>query len=236
MNEEILIIHLLKIMKIKEKYMKNILKNYLDQWKNNTFKRKNNDLISKMFLKILKIIIENNKKKLLNKKLYQWLKIVHILNGKDTTFLKSKNTINLMDNIKKFINRKFGGDFFDKLKQLRKQNFSNQILKKIINKEDNKNRRKLLGNGLNTWRNKLSDFKIEALKGKLLIKLYERYKDNKKREILKNKLDKWKNNTILIYKITQRVNKENEDLLNKQNNKEKIIIILSAIIRNLNRK
>ena len=236
MDEEILIVHLIKIVKIKEKYMKNILKKYFDQWKNNTFKRKNNDLISKMFLKILKIIIENNKKKLLNKKLYQWLKIVHILNGKDTTFLKSKSTINFMDNIKKFINRKFGGDFFDKLKKLRKQKFSNQILRKIINKQDNKNRRKLLGNGLNTWRNKLSDFKIEALKGKLLIKLYERYKDNKKKEILKNKLDKWKNNTILIYKITQIVNKENEDLLYKQNNKEKIIIILRAIIRNLNRK
>jgi len=236
MDEEILIVYLLRIIKMREKYEKDLLKKYLDQWKNNTFKRKNNDLISKMFLKILKIIIENNKKKLLNKKLYQWLKIVHILNGKDTTFLKSKNTIDLLDNIKKFINRKFGGDFFDKLKQLRKQNFSNQILRKIINKQDNKNRRKLLGNGLNTWRNKLSDFKIEALKGKLLIKLYERYKDNKKRDILKNKLDKWKNNTILIYKITQIVNKENEDLLYKQNNQEKIIIILRAIIRNLNRK
>ena len=231
MDTETLIIKLLKIFKIKERIEQNMLKDYLDRWKNNTFKKKNNDLISKMFLKIIKIIIDNNEKRLLNKKLYQWLKIVHILNGKDTTFLKSKNTIDFVDDIKKFINKKFASFFLDRLNLLKNKNLSNEVLKKIISKQDNKRNKMLLRDALNKWRNKLADYKIETLKGKLLLKIYDRYKLNKIKDALKNKLSKWANNTILIYKITKKVNKETTEKFNEKNNKDKITIILSPIIR-----
>ena len=78
-NSEIISVHLIKIIKTKEKIVQYILKCFLERWKNNTFKKKSNDLISRMFLKIIKIILENHQKKLLSKKLYQWMKITQIL-------------------------------------------------------------------------------------------------------------------------------------------------------------
>ena len=102
-NSEIITIHLIKIIKTKEKIVQYILRSYLERWKNNTFKKKNNDLISRMFLKILKIIIENHEKKLLSKKFYQWMKITQILSGK---YYNKEKSIILIKSIIRNLNRK----------------------------------------------------------------------------------------------------------------------------------
>jgi len=124
----------------------------------------------------------------------------------------------------------------NKLDIIKKQSSSTQILKKIINRLNNKNRRSILRDALNRWKNQVSNYKIETLKGKLLLKIYDRFKANKIKDLLRNKLNKWENNTVLIYKITKKVNKETIDLYKIKNNKDKIIIILRSIIRNTNRK
>ena len=102
-NSEIITIHLIKIIKTKEKMVQYILKSYLERWKNNTFKKKNNDLISRMFLKIIKIIFENHQKKLLSKKFYQWMKITQILSGK---YYNKEKSIILIKSIIRNLNRK----------------------------------------------------------------------------------------------------------------------------------
>ena len=102
-NSEIITIHLIKIIKTKEKIIQYILRSYFERWKNNTFKKKSNDLISRMFLKIIKIIIENHQKKLLSKKLYQWMKITQILSGK---YYNKEKSIILIKSIIRNLNRK----------------------------------------------------------------------------------------------------------------------------------
>ena len=231
---KIIIIYLKKLIKLKEKNIQNIIKKYFEKWKNKTFKKMNNDLKSKMFLKIIKLIIDNNTKKLLSKKLYQWMKIVNILNGHDNAFLKSKITYEFFVKIKKFINKKYSYFFFNRLKLLKKQNHINQLLKKIINNQENK-RKFILLNYINKWKRKISEYKIGQLKGKLLLKIYDNYKVNKIKEIIRNKLLKWENNTIFI-KITNKINKENIYSFTLKNNKDKSMILLKSIIRNLNRK
>ena len=236
LDNEILNIYMLKIIKIKEKITQNILKSYLDKWKNNTILKKTDDLKSKLFIKIIKIIIENNKKKILSKKLYQWQKIVHILNGTENIFLKSKNTYEFMEHIKKFISKKYVPFFTSRLKEIKKEISSIYYFKKIIHKQNNKNNQLLLKNAINKWKNKVSGYEIGKLKGKLLLKIYDKYKSTKTKDILKKFLSKWENNTIFLDKIKNKINKENIDTFNKETNKEKIIIILKSIIRNLNRK
>ena len=214
--------YLIELLKMKIKKERNILKIYLNKWKDNTFKKQRNDLISTLFIKIIKIIIENRTKKLLSKKLYQWQKIVNMLNGKEDIFLKSKGTYNFIEHIKKFINKRFATSFINRLKFLNKRFSIILILKKIITKKNNKTNYILLKNTLNKWRNKVADYEIGRLKGKLLLKIYDKYKDNKIKDILKKVIYKWKNNTVFKNIIT--------------NNYNKIIILFKSVIRNINRK
>ena len=135
LDNETVIRYMKKIIKIKERINENNLKNHLDKWKNNYILKKNDDLKSKMIIKIIKIILENNRKKLLNKRLYQWQKIVHILEGKDNLFLKSKNIYTFFDNIKNFSNKKYTPFFIDRLKHIKKEKCLNELLKNQDNKK-----------------------------------------------------------------------------------------------------
>ena len=181
-------IQLIKIIKIYEKTKRQILKDFFNKWKNNTFRRKNNDIITRMFIKIIKIIIANNTKKILSKRFNQWRNNVRILKGKNNTFLKSKNTYDFIEHLKKYINRKYLSDLLDKLKLLRKENMIYDALLKIIIRYENKNDRNLMRNALNKWKRIISNEKIENLKGKLLLKLYDKYKTNKIKDALKKYL------------------------------------------------
>ena len=67
-KHQIKIIRLIKVIKIYEKIIGTKTKESFDTWKNNTLRRKNNDIITRMFIKIIKIIIANNTKKILRKK------------------------------------------------------------------------------------------------------------------------------------------------------------------------
>ena len=232
----VIIEQLAKIVKTIEKIRIIILKRYLDKWKKRVFQKQKNDLISKMFIKIIKIIIENKEKKLLSKKFYQWQRITNILKGKDTIFTKSKITYNFIEKIKHLINKRIGTLLMNKLKNKKKRIYFLNILKKIIIKRNNIRNSILLKNGMARWKNKVIDYEIGRLKGKLLLKIYDKYKTNKKRDILKKYLYKWGNNTIFIDKIKNRINKENIDIFTKKNNTNKITIILRSIIRNINRK
>ena len=235
-TKKLLIERLIKIIKIKEKIQRTIIRFYLNKWKNNTFKKQRDDLITKMFIKIIKIIIENKQKKLLSKKLYQWRRIVNILNGKKDIFLKSKSIYNFFNQIKKLINKKYATFFMNRIKLLKNKRFSISILKKIIIRQNIKNKYILLKNAINRWRNKVADYEIGKLKGKLLLKIYDKYKVNKRKDLIRKKIFKWENNTIFIDRIKKRINTENIDTFTKRNNSNKIIIILKSIIRNNNRK
>ena len=114
-KERIRVIRLIKIIKIYEKIRKDTIKDCLDKWKNKTFKKLNNDIIARMFIKIIRIIIDNNTKKILSKRLNQWYNNMKILKGKNNTFLKSKNTYDFIENLKKYINRKYLADLLNKL-------------------------------------------------------------------------------------------------------------------------
>ena len=228
--------HMIRIIKIKETIKQKIIKKYFSQWKNNTSKKEKNDLISKLFIKIIKIIIENKNKKILSKKFYQWQKIVNMLKEKDNIFLKSKGTYDFIVHIKKFINKKFGNFFIDNLKGVKKHVSYNEVLKKIIIKQNNKKKNKLIKKAFNKWRNKVTDYEIGKLKGKLLLKIYEKYKTTKIKEIIKKMVNKWENNTIFINTIKNKINKENIDNFTKESTQNKITIILKSTIRNINRK
>ena len=115
------------IIKIKEKNIKKKMKEFMNKWKNKTLKKRNNDIISKMFIKIIKIIIDNNNKKILNKRLHQWYENVKKLNDKN-----NKNQIKNFGNIisKLFNNNqnKLGKQFLIKLKENKKE----KILKNVF--------------------------------------------------------------------------------------------------------
>ena len=236
LDTEIVTEYMIKMVKIKEKVAQNILKIYFERWKSGCMLKRNDDLKSKLFIKIIKIIIDNNQKKLLSKKIYQWQKIVHLLNGKDNLFLKSKNTYNFIDYLKNFVIRKYGPSFLDELNQRKKENAYNQLLIKNIIKQDNKKNQMLLKNLFNKWKNKVADYEIGKLKGKLILKIYDKYNATKAKDVLGKTFTKWENNTIFLDKIKNRINKENIDAFTKMNNKDKMIILLKAIIRNINRK
>ena len=236
LDHELVIEYLIKMIKIKEKVTQNILKRYFDKWKNNCLLKKNDDLKSKLFIKTIKIIIDNNKKKLLSKRMYKWQKIAHILNDKDNLLLKSKNIYTFIDNIKKFVNEKYGPSFLDKLKHIKNDIANSQLLKKMIKRQENKKKQFLLKNWFNKWKNKVVDYEIGKLKGKLLLKIYEKYNTSKEKDALGKIFSKWENNTIFLDKIKNKINREKIDEFTKMNNKNKIIILLKAIIRNINRK
>ena len=235
-KEKMKVISIIKVVKIQEKIEKIVLKEYIDKWKKNTFKRKNNDIISRMFIKIIKIIIDNNTKKILSRRLNQWHNKVKILKGKNNTFIKSKNTYDFIEHIKKYIKIKYLSDFLDKLKQLRKENLINNSLLKIITRNETKYEKNQLKDALDKWKKNISASKIENLKGKLLLKIYDKYKDNKNKETLKKYLLRWENNTIFIDKITTIISEETTSIYSTKNKKDKIKIILKSIIRNINRK
>ena len=235
-HKELLIGYLIKIIKLREKRDYYTIRSYLEKWKSNTFKKQKNDLISKMFIKIIKLIIENKQKKILSKKLYEWRRIVNILKGKDNIFLKSKNTYFFFEHIKKFINKKYATSFINRIKLLNKKIYGINILKKIIIKKNNNKNNEVLRNVLNKWKNKINDYEIGKLKGKILLKIYDKYKVVKRENIIKRMLYKWENNTIFIDKIKNRINKENIDIFTKRNNTNKMTIILKSLIRNNNRK
>ena len=235
-KEKMKVISIIKVVKIQEKIEKIVLKEYIDKWKKNTFKRKNNDIISRMFIKIIKIIIDNNTKKILSRRLNQWHNKVKILKGKNNTFIKSKNTYDFIEHIKKYIKIKYLSDLLDKLKQLRKENLINNSLLKIITRNETKYEKNQLKDALDKWKKNISASKIENLKGKLLLKIYDKYKDNKNKETLKKYLLRWENNTIFIDKITTIISEETTSIYSTKNKKDKIKIILKSIIRNINRK
>ena len=230
------VISIIKVVKIYEKIRTIKLKDYFDKWKNNTFRRKNNDIITRMFVKIIKIILDNNTKKILSKRLNQWHNKVKILKGKNNTFMKSKNTYDFIEHLKKYINMKYLSDLLNKLKRLRKDNILYNALLKIVIRKEMKYERSLIKDAINKWKKVISDSKIENLKGKLLLKIYDKYKNNKIKEALKKYLTKWENNTIFIDKITTIINEETTNLYTTKNKKDKIIILLRSIIRNVNRK
>ena len=235
-KEKMRVISIIKVVKIHEKIVKTVLKEYIEKWKKNTFKRKNNDIIARMFIKIIKLIIDNNTKKILSRRLNQWHNKVKILKGKKNTFLKSKNTYDFIEHIKKYINMKYFSDLLDKLKQLRKGNLIYNSLLKIIIRNEMKTEKNLLKDALNKWKRAISNSKIENLKGLLLLKIYDKYKDNKNKESLKKYLSRWKNNTIFIDKITTIISEETSTIYITKNKRDKIKIILKSIIRNINRK
>ena len=235
-NDKIIIIQLIKIIKIYEKTKRKNLKYFFDKWKNNTFRRKNNDIITRMFIKIIKIIIANNTKKILSKRFNQWRNIVKLLKGKNNTFLKSKNTYDFIEHFKNYIKRKYLSDLLDKLKLSRREKMIYDVLLKILIRKENKNEKNLIRNALNKWTKIISNEKIENLKGKLLLKLYDKFKVNKNKDTLKKYLTIWENNTIFIDKITTIVSEETTTIYANKNKNDKIIILLKSIIRNLNRK
>ena len=228
--------YMIKIVKLYEKNFEKNIKKYFDIWKNNTFKRINNDIITRMFVKIIKIIIDNNTKKILSKRLNQWHNKVKLLKGKNSVYLKSKNTYDFIEHLKKYINRKYLSDLLNKLKGLRKEKMIYEALFKIIIRNEIKNVKNLIKCAFNKWKRIIPDSKIENLKGKLLIKIYDKYNVNKNKDALKKYLTRWENNTIFIDKITTIISEETTTIYNTKNKKDKIIIILKSIIRNLNRK
>ena len=234
--EKIKIIRIMKLIKIYEKIIEQKIKEYFDKWKNNTFMQKNNDIITRMFIKIIKIIIDNNTKKILRKRFNQWHNKVKILKGKNNTFLKSKNTYDFIEHIKKYINRRYLSDLLNNLKLLKKDELIYNALSNIIIKKEIKSEKNLLKAALNKWKKIILYLKIENLKGKLLLQIYDKFKKNKIKDTLKKYLLRWENNTIFIDKITTIISEETTTIYSIQNKKDKIMIILKSIIRNLNRK
>ena len=240
--KELKIKRLVKIIKKKEKKVQYNTKKYFYKWINNSFIKKKNDLISKMFIKIIKIIIENRQKKILSKKLNQWRREVNNINGKKDNFNpKSKGTYEFIEHIKKFINKKYSTHFIKQLNNINKKITIDITLKKNIEKRNKKRNYLLVKKAFNKWKNKVADFEIGRLKGKLLLKIYDKYKVIKMKEIIKKKINKWENNTIFMDKIKNKINEESTFLstksnININNNNNQITIILKSIIRNNHRK
>ena len=143
--------------------------------------------------------------------------------------LKGNNKRNIFD-------KKFYSYFLNRLKHLKRFGTSVENLKIIITKQDNINKNIILRNIINKWRNIVADYEIEKLKGKLLLKIYDKYKTFKIKDVLKKILTKWENNTIFLDKIKNKINKENTDRFAIKNKKDKIMILIKSIIRNINRK
>ena len=220
-----------------------IIDSYFSRWKyiNKKLDQINNARIIQKFCKIhlrnklntnkwrkiyLKLKNKERKNNIMNilRKLKKYLSIIKL-----TKILKGNNKRNIFD-------KKFYSYFLDKLNNIKRYDLSMNNLKIIINKQDEISKEILLRNALIKWRNKIGDYEIEKLKGKLLLKIYDKYKISKIKDILKRILIKWENKTIFLDKIKNKINKENIVKFNAKNKKDKIIIILKSILRNINRK
>ena len=181
----------------------------------------------KLYLLLRDISRKNNIKDALNQ-LKKYLSIIKLIKA-----LKGNNKDNIFD--KKHM-RYFFGRLNDLLNNLNNKDYLYLILKKIILKNHNNNRHNLLKRAIAKWKNEVADYEIGRLKGKLLQKLYDKYKTSKIKEIIKKVISKWENNTIFLDKIKDKIDRENKDKFSKLNQKDKTIIIIRSIIRNINRK
>ena len=231
---------LIPLPKIKENYIKNILKKYFDIWKKKTFNTKESSL--KLFLKILDIIIDNHYKKLIRQKLSQWKKKKVPKKVEESieteaevkpepefdifnTLKNLKDIINFNDYLRNIYVNKYGKEFLDKLDKTRNPKLLNKVLKKIVRKKmiiDKKDLRKVF----NKWKN-IAEFEnvLNGLKAKLIYTIYSINKNNNQSNILKKYFNKWRN----ICNI------ENiRDEINNLRNSEKMmkLLLLKAILRN----
>ena len=193
----------------------------------NLRKRINANRWKKLYKLLKKRIRNDNIKNILNQ-LNKYLSIIKLIKA-----LKGNNKRNIFD-------KSHMAFFFQKLNDflndLNNQNYSYLFIKRIINKQNNKTNRILLKNALSKWKNKVADYEIGKLKGKLILKIYDKYNGTKIKDIIKKTISKWENNTIFLDIIKNKVNKENTDKFTKINKKDKIIIIIKSVIRNINRK
>ena len=192
------------LLKIKKKQNDIILRHYFNKWKLSKNKlsitEQSNDMLNKKYAaKIIYMFMKNSQKKLLNKKLNQWRRIVNNISNENNSLKKGKNIYSFSDFIRNIITKKYFKDFVTKLKN--HKNIDNKVLKKIIiNLIRNKNRKQkeILLKYLLRWyiskdnknKEKEKDSAIGIITLKYIIKKVDKMAKNNK---LRNALLKWKN-------------------------------------------
>ena len=226
--------------KIKEKFIKNILKQYFNLWKKRTFTTKESAL--KLFIKILDIIIENYYKNILKEKLNQLRKNkiqeniiespkeIQIQNEEKefdifNTLKNLKDIINFNDYLRNIYVNKYGKEFLDKLDKTRNPRLISKNLKKILRKKYLIESNNLI-RALNKWKNQAQYEKaLNILKARLIYLLYSNNKDNEHSNLLLKYFTKWKN-----IDIVDNIRKEIYKLKNVNNLAKGLL--LKTIVRN----
>ena len=226
--------------KIKEKFIKNILKQYFNLWKKRTFTTKESAL--KLFIKILDIIIENYYKNILKEKLKQLRKNkiqeniiespkeIQIQNEEKefdifNTLKNLKDIINFNDYLRNIYVNKYGKEFLDKLDKTRNPRLISKNLKKILRKKYLIESNNLI-RALNKWKNQAQYEKaLNILKARLIYLLYSKNKDNEQSNLLLKYFTKWKN-----IDIVDNIRKEIYKLKNVNNLAKGLL--LKTIVRN----
>ena len=230
---------LIKILKIKENIVKNILRKYFNIWRIKTLLKYRKDAIRKLFIKLLSIKKDNFQKRILHKKLYQWRnnsiikeepkKIIEPMPQNIYDTLKTiKDIISFNDYLRDVTINKYGKEFLKKLDKTRNPILKNKYLKKIIRKKIVDNKRELR-RAFNKWKNNIDvENAIKILRTKLIFSIYDKNKNINQNNILQKWFNRWKNKNI-VEKIRSNIN------YLKIIQKETKIIMLKTILRNKNR-
>ena len=222
---------LLKILNIKENYIKRIIKDYLNKWINKCKDKESNELIKKMIMKLLNTVLKKIKNRILSNKLNQWRNKVRPKGPVgDDIYKKSKGLNNLSKILKKSSSKMFGKDFLDNLNKKRSQRVYKNALLKIIDNYFNKDRNKLRS-FLYKWKDKVRKLQIYDLKVKVLKNLGGKNDNNNRKLRLSKSIHKWLMNTNLE-KIGE---KESSKTLKKgKSDKKKYAALIMKILKRIN--
>ena len=222
---------LLKILNIKENYIKRILKDYLNKWKNKYKSKESNELMKKMIMRLLNTVLKKIKNRILSNKFNQWRNKVRTKGGiSDDIYNKSKGLNNLSSIIKKSSSKMFGKDFLDNLNKKRSQRVYKNALLKIIDNYFNKDRNKLRS-FLYKWKDKVRKMQIYDLKVKVLKNLGRKNDNNIRKLRLSKAIHKWLMNSNLE-KVGE---KESSKTLKKgKSDKKKYAALIMKILKRIN--
>ena len=221
LNDINLLNKLRELLKIREEFIRRILRNTIKKW-NFPFIKKDDNLISQILGKLIRNILNKRINRILLSKLNKWRNKV-VIRG-DTVykqkedFEKAGNLIR-KNSIKKIFDEK---PFFENLKNTKSEKVYNNILKRLFDIYFNKDEH-FLRYCLNKWRDQCRKDEIRNLINKLLKSL-----------IMKNYSENMK---LLLYRYFHKwLQNKKHTIRTKKSNKNSAALLIKAIRGNLIRK
>ena len=224
---------LLKMINIKEKYVKRILKDYMNRWLNKGKNRESNDLIKKMILRLLNTVLKKIKNRILSNKFNKWRNKI-LFKGEDihNAYKQSKGLDSISSLIKKKSSKIYGKDFLDNLNKKKSQRVYKNALLKILDNYFNKEKNKLR-TFLNKWKDQIRKIEIYELKIKIIKNLGNKNDLNNRKLKLSKIINTW-----LMKKNIELINEKGstETLKKGKSDKKKFAALIMKILKRVYKK